>query len=492
MFQSGSGQVLRSALARQLGDIRFRDVVIFTTFYRPGTVESQNTLPNQGLGRKIARNLSGFSTGGPLLSFVPCPAQKSIAVQQTMTKHPSLRDRATEPVRLAALVFLASALAVAPAWSQNYPVTPTQKATASQIAQAGVPLSELAANAPDTYTVKRGDTLWAISGLFLKSAWRWPELWGMNLDDIKNPHLIYPGQALYLDKADGRATLRMRRDASGGAPMDTVRLSPRTRYETLASGALPTLKSHLIEPFLAEPVVVEEDGLSRAPRIVATQEGRVLLTRGDRAYARGQGDLALRDEPGAKQKAYRVFRSATPLKDPVTGEVLGYEAQYVGKALLARGETTQASTDKEGRIREDLVPATIDIVAAKEEIRVGDRLLPEPPQQLLSYIPRAPSTMVEARIVSVYGNAVANAGQNQVVAISRGTRDGVEVGHVLSLQKDGARLIDKTDPARTELKLPDERNGLVMVFRTFERVSYALILEIKDSARVGDRLVNPR
>ena len=409
-----------------------------------------------------------------------------------MTKHHPSRARENATKRLATLVLMTSALAMAPAWSQNYPVTPTQQATATQVAQAGVPLSELAASAPDTYTVKRGDTLWAISGLFLKSAWRWPELWGMNMNDIKNPHLIYPGQALYLDKADGRATLRLRQNASGIAPMETVRLSPRTRYESLANDALPTLKSHLIEPFLAEPLIVEQDGLSRAPRIVATQEGRVLLTRGDRAYARGEGDLALLDDPGTKQKTYRVFRNATPLKDPVTGDVLGFEAQYVGKALLVRGESTQASTDREGRIRDDLVPATIDILAAKEEIRVGDRLLPEPPQQLLSYIPRAPSGLVEARIVSVYGNAVANAGQNQVVAINRGTRDGVEVGHVMALQKDGTRLIDKTDPARTELKLPDERNGLVMVFRTFERISYALILEIKDSARIGDRLVNPR
>ena len=492
MFQSGSGQIVRPALAHQLADIRFRDVVIFTTFCRANTPQSQNTLPNQGLERKIARNLSGFPTGGPLLNLIPGPAQRSTAAQQTMTKHHPPRARATATVRLATLAFMTSALAVAPAWSQAYPVTPAQKATATQVAQAGVPLSELAANAPDTYTVKRGDTLWAISGLFLKSAWRWPELWGMNLDDIKNPHLIYPGQALYLDKADGRATLRLRQNASRTAPMETVRLSPSIRYESLANNALPTLKSHLIEPFLAEPLIVEQDGLSRAPRIVATQEGRVLLTRGDRAYARGEGDLALLDEPGTKQKAYRVFRNATPLKDPVTGEVLGFEAQYVGKALLVRGESTQASTDREGRTRDDLVPATIDIVAAKEEIRVGDRLLPEPPQQLLSYIPRAPSGLMEARIVSVYGNAVANAGQNQVVAISRGTRDGVEVGHVMALQKDGTRLIDKTDPARTQLKLPDERNGLVMVFRTFDRISYALILEIKDSARVGDRLVNPR
>ena len=409
-----------------------------------------------------------------------------------MTKHIPMRARVNQPVSLAAFTVLASALLVAPAGSQTYPVTITQKATASQVAQTGVPLSQLAANAPDTYSVKRGDTLWAISGLFLKSAWRWPELWGMNLDDIQNPHLIYPGQALYLDKSDGRATLRLRRDASGIAPMETVRLSPRTRYETLASDALPTLKSHLIEPFLAEPVILEQDGLSRAPRIVATQEGRVLLTRGDRAYARGEGDQTLLDDPGKKQKTFRIFRSATPLKDPLTGEILGYEAQYVGKAMLVRGEGTQESIDKDGRTRDELVPATIDIVAAKEEMRVGDRLLPEPPQQLLSYIPRAPGSAVDARVISVYGNAVANAGQNQVVAINRGIRDGLEVGHVMAIQKDGARLIDKTDPARAEMKLPDERNGLIMVFRTFERVSYALILEITDGVKVGDRLINPR
>ena len=477
--------------AHRVSNVRFQDVVIFTTFYRPGTLGSQNTLPNQGLERKIARDSPGFSTGGPLLSLVPRPAQKSIAVQQTMTKHTPLRVLAAKPLHLAGLAFLAGALVVTPAESQSYRVTPTQKATANQVAQAGVPLGELAANAPDTYTVKRGDTLWAISGLFLRSPWHWPALWGMNLDDIKNPHLIYPGQALYLDKADGRATLRVRQDASDIAPMQTVRLSPRIRYATLANDALTTLKSHLIEPFLAEPLIVEEDGLSPAPRIVATQEGRVLLTRGDRAYARGQGDQALLDKPDSQRKAYRIFRSATPLKDPVTGKVLGYEAQYVGKAVLVRGETTQASPDKEGAMRNDLVPATIDIVSAKEEIRVGDRLLPEPPQQLLSYIPRAPNGVVEARIVSVYGNAVAHAGQNQVVAINQGVRDGIEVGHVMALQKDGARLIDKTDPARTELKLPDERNGLVMVFRTFERVSYALILEITDGVQVGDRLVNP-
>ncbi len=405
-----------------------------------------------------------------------------------MTKHTMPKSK----VAIAALVALVSTVLTAPASAQNYPITADQKATAAQVAQAGVPLSELSPNAPDSYSVKAGDTLWAIAGLFLKNAWRWPELWGMNLQEIKNPHLIYPGQNLYLERKDGRATLRMARSASAEGALDTVRLSPRIRSESLASDALPTLKSHLIEPFLTEPMIVDENGLKAAPRIVAAQEGRVLLTRGDRAYARGQGEAVLVDEPGQKQKAYRVFRNATPLKDPVTREVLGYEAQYVGKALLARGESSQPSTDRDGKPRTDVVPATIDIVAAKEEMRVGDRLLPEPAQLLQSYMPRAPQGPVDARIVSVYGSAVVHAGQNQVVVINRGSRDGIESGHVMAILKDGARLLDKTDPARPELKLPDERNGLLMVFRTFEKLSYALVLEITDGVKVGDRLVNPR
>lgn len=123
---------------------------------------------------------------------------------------------------------------------------------------------------------------------------------------------------------------------------------------------------------------------------------------------------------------------------------------------------------------------------------MGDRMLPEPEPQLLSYVPRAPSTPMDGRIVSVYGSAVVNAAQNQVVAINLGTRDGIESGHVLAIMTDGARLIDKTDPARPALKLPDERNGLLMVFRTFEKLSYALVLDITDGVKVGDRLTNPR
>jgi len=398
-----------------------------------------------------------------------------------------------------ALTLLGSTLLAAPVVSaQNLVVTPGQKATAEKVALTGVALSELAENAPDSHTVQRGDTLWAISGMFLKSPWRWPELWGMNLDDIKNPHLIYPGQTLYLAKKDGRATLRTspfatdQASATGDASIPTVRLLPRVRDEKLTSDALPTLKSHLFEPFLEGPVIVDENELKSAPRIVAAQEGRVLLTRGDRAYARSVGGAALIDEPGQKQKAFRVFRNATALKDPVTGEVLGYEAPYVGKALLVRSESTQDSTDQDGKARTDIVPATIDIVMAREEMRIGDRLLPEPERLFQSYVPHAPQDKVDARIVSVYGSAVVNAGQNQVVVINNGVREGLEIGHVLAILKGGARLVDPTDPARAEIKLPHERNGLLIVFRTFERLSYALVLEITDGVKVGDRLVNPR
>jgi hypothetical protein len=344
--------------------------------------------------------------------------------------------------------------------------------------------------------VKSGDTLWAISGLFLNSPWRWPELWGMNLAEIKNPHLIYPGQTLFLDTSNGRARLRLggagAGDASGGgSDLPTVKLSPSTRINGLPGTALLTLKNQLIEPFLSEPIVVDEQGLSAAPRIVAAQDGRVLLTRGDRAYARGTAGDPLMDEPSKKLKAFRLFRDATPLKDPITGEVLGYEAQYIGKATLARSEGSQTSTNAKGEIRSEIVPATIDIIDAKEEIRVGDRLLPEPAQTFQNYVPHAPSGPVDARIVSVYGSAVVNAAQNQVVTINKGTQDGIESGLVLAILKDGERLVDKTDVTKPLIKLPDERNGLLMVFRTFSRVSYALVLDITSGVKIGDHLVNP-
>ena len=240
------------------------------------------------------------------------------------------------PLSLLCLAALGATLAAGPAAATTFPVTDGQRSTAQKVAEAGVPLSELAPDAPDSHTVKRGDTLWAISKLFLKSPWRWPELWGMNLEQIRNPHLIYPGQQLTLERKDGRAVLRVggASDAAGSPPDQTVKLSPRVRTSNLPPDAIATVPVHLIGPFLNEAVVVEPGALDRAPRIVATQEGRVLLSRGDTAYVRG-------DLSGARD--FRIFREPKPLVDPISREILGYEARYVG-----RSEWVQTGGERDG------------------------------------------------------------------------------------------------------------------------------------------------
>ncbi|WP_414708438.1 LysM peptidoglycan-binding domain-containing protein [Ramlibacter sp.] len=396
---------------------------------------------------------------------------------------------ALPPLARRAAAILAAAAFALPVLAQ--PVTPGQRATAQQVAQAGVPLSELAPNAPDRYTVKRGDTLWDLSKLFLSSPWRWPELWGMNLQDVRNPHLIYPGQQLVLEREGGRARLRLAQ-GDGALPTETVRVSPRVRVQPLADTSLPTLQPHLIEPFLSEPMIVDEGTLEHAPRIVAAPENRVLIARGDRVYARGSAEAPLMLKTGGGDE-YRVFRNAVPLRDPVTRAVLGYEAQYLGSARLVRGEDKATVQERSGDTRELPVAATLDVVSARSEMRVGDRLLPDPGRQLVSYTPRAPEGRIEGAVVSMYGESVALAGQNQVVVINKGTADGLAPGHVLAIQHTGATLVDRSQPGeRTEIKLPNERNGLMMVFRPFERLSYALILETGQGVKVGDRVVNPR
>ncbi|MBK7717668.1 MAG: LysM peptidoglycan-binding domain-containing protein [Simplicispira sp.] len=387
-----------------------------------------------------------------------------------------------------AVTLLAAALGSSTAWAQNYPVTAGQRAAAQQVASQGIPVAELAPNAPEVYVVKRGDTLWAISGLYLRTPWRWPELWGMNMQSISNPHLIFPGQTLYLDKTGGYARLR---SGIPGQPED-VRISPRTRSDSLADTALPTLQPHLIEPFLVEPQVVDADTLEKAPRIVATVDDRVLMAAGDRVYARGDMTRPLEIAPG-EPRYFGIYRNAVALKDPVTGEILGYEAQFVGKGELVRGESLEDTPNAKGGFTSEYVPATVDILSTREEVRANDRLLPTPARGFLSYVPRAPEQPVSARVVSIYGgSAFANAAQNQVVAINLGRQDGIESGHVLQLLTGGQRIKDTTDEAKSMIRLPSEKNGMAMVFRTFDRVSYALILSVRNQVRVGDTLVNPR
>jgi hypothetical protein len=389
----------------------------------------------------------------------------------------TLRVRRCKPMFLS-LPLLAASLAAcistsALAQASRYPVTPEMRGTAQRVAEAGVALEDLAPNAPDSHTVKPGDTLWDISSLFLKSAWRWPQLWGMNLEQIRNPHLIYPGQVLVLDKSSGRARLRL---ATGtGEPTNVVKLSPRVRGQALANGAITAIPLNQIGPFLTEAVVFNGDELEAAPRIVATQEGRVMVSRGETAYVRG--DLA-----GARD--FRLFRELKPLIDPTTREVLGFEGRYVGTAehVVAGNPVPNAS----GAV----VPDSFRITSTRLEAGVGDRLSPVPQQELVSYVPHAPNGNLDGRVISVYGDGL-RAGQNQVVAINRGIKDGVERGHVLALWRAGADAVDKTSGGKTALRLPDERHGLLFVFRTFDRVSYALILSALEPVRGGDRFSQP-
>jgi LysM domain len=359
-----------------------------------------------------------------------------------------------------ALVWALAAVQVAQAAPPTYPVTEGQRGKAQQVATAGVALSELAPDAPESYTVKRGDTLWDISKLFLRNAWRWPELWGMNLEEIRNPHLIYPGQMLYLDKSSGRARLRMGKPVGmAGGP---VKLSPRVR-DLADNGAIPAVPMEVIEPFLNEAVILDADELERSPRLVAAPEGRALMSRGDLAYVRG---------PSGQQRDWRVFR--------------GYEAVYVGTAEQLR----VGSETKDDKGQADIVPATFRVTSTRLEAGVGDRFAPVPSRDFSVYGPHAPANAVAGKVVSVYGEAV-NAGQNQIVTLNMGSKDGMERGHVLALWTEGRELIDKTDPEKARIRLPDERHGLLYVFRVFNRMSYALILTVQQPVRVGDRFTQP-
>jgi hypothetical protein len=356
----------------------------------------------------------------------------------------------------------------------NYPITQGQRSTASQVAQAGVPLSELAPDAPDRYTVKRGDTLWDISSLFLRSPWHWPELWGMNMDQVRNPHLIFPGQVLVLVRSGDRARLQF------GDALDadqTGRLSPRGRATDLDLGAISSIPLHLIQPFLNDAVVLDTNQLDTAPRIVAGRDARVLLGRGDTAYVRGEL---------AERREWRIFREARPLKDPGTGELLGYEAAFVGTAeYVRRGQVKRVAED-----RDEITPATFTLTMLRQEAGRGDRLAPAGPSDDGPYTPHAPTQAVDGQVVSIYGGSLA-AGPNQIVAINKGRRDGMERGHVLGVVRTGQRITDRSDPLQTQIKLPDERNGNLFVFRVFERVSYALILSAQTPVVAGDHVIQP-
>jgi hypothetical protein len=354
-------------------------------------------------------------------------------------------------------------------------LAPSLYAATAAAAQGAAAQCAFRDNAPDQHVVVRGDTLWGISGKFLEHPWCWPQVWGMNREQIKNPHWIYPGQTVYLDRASGR--LRLGKPVDGSADgIPTTRLAPQLRTEGLGQKAVSSIPANDIEPFLSQPLVVEKDQLEDTPRIIATEEGRVVVGKSDKVYVRG-------DLRGGT--SFQVFRPATPLKDPDTGEVIAYEAAYLGTIKL-----DQTTDQPDGA-------HIFHVVSVKQEITTGDRLLPVPPTPILNYVPHPPETELRGRIVSIYGG-VSQAGQNQIVAINRGKRDGIDIGTVLELSRFGRVVTDRTDKngswfsGGSKVKLPDEDYGNVFMFRVFDRISYGLIMQVTDTVKVGDVVHSPQ
>ena len=322
-------------------------------------------------------------------------------------------------------------------------------------AQAPAKPPSIKPDAPDRYVVERGDTLWSIAERYLDAPWRWPDLWELNKDQIKNPNRIYPGNVLVLD--------RMRSQLSLGP---TIKLSPRVRGESTRAEAIPTIPPNIIEPFLSRPLVVESDGLDKAPAIVAAEEKRVIVGAGNSVFASGLG--------GSKEDTWYVYRLGKALVDPESQRTLGYEAVHLGSARVTRpGE-----------------PATLQILSATQEIAPGDKLIAAGPPLPTEYAPHAPTKPIRGQIIAIYGGIgkVGEAGSQSVVTLNRGRSDGLEPGHVLALNRQGTTV---DNAAGAAVKLPDQRYGLVFVFRVFERVSYALVMKVSRPVQQLDVVQNP-
>ena len=261
-----------------------------------------------------------------------------------------------------------------------------------------------------------------------------------------------------------------------GDKVDVVRLSPRVRSGPVED-ALSSVNLNSIEPFLNEAVIFDTDALALAPKVVATTEDQVLLARGNLAYAVGVF---------GPETEYRIFREPRPLRDPTTNEVLGFEAVFLGTAdFLRPGEIHDL-----GSGRTEVVPATLKVTSARREIGVGDRLSPVPPRQFVNYVPHAPQQDMTGQIVSIYGEGL-TAGKGQIVSLNRGARDGMQLGYVLALWREGRALPSSNAFSRTQVVLPDERGGMLFVFRVFDRMSYALIISSAQPVRPGDRFTQP-
>ncbi|MDA0977176.1 MAG: LysM peptidoglycan-binding domain-containing protein [Proteobacteria bacterium] len=332
---------------------------------------------------------------------------------------------------------------------------------------------------PDQYMVKEGDTLWGIAGMFLTVPWYWPEIWHVN-PEIKNPHLIYPGDEIVLKYVGGDPMLTLKRGPGERTyklkPQQSVRqgdrfekLEPKVRMSPLSS-AIPAIPLDAVASLMSTGRIVEEDTLSKAPYILAGRSERLIFGPGDQFYARGDWD--------EETSVYGIFRSGNTYKDPDTGDVLGYEAIEVGLAK---------AVDREGDI------VTFDLVSVKEDVRIGDRLMPTEERRVEStFYPTPPEQRVEGVIMTVLGG-VTQVGRNDVVVVNRGLTNGVGVGTVLAIAKQGPMIRDRfaRDRKEKQVQLPSERAGILMIFRAFDRMAYGLVLETTEPLRVGDVVRNP-
>ncbi len=339
-------------------------------------------------------------------------------------------------------------------------VTPNNSATSSEV----ISKCKLLPSAPDKHLVVKGDTLWGISSQFLQNPWCWPEVWGMNKEDIQNPHWIYPGQIVYFDRATGHLRLGTPMETSVSVATGTSKLVPQIRSMPNGSAnAISAIPNSLIEPYLSQPLIINKDEFQNTPRIVAAQEGRVFMGKGDKVYVRGELKGGT---------SFQVFRPGIALKDPETREIIGYEAVFIGTVKLEKQTKTADGVD------------TFAVVSSKQEMGVGDRLVPLPPTPIINYVPHRPEKDVSARVLAIYGG-VSVAGQNQIISINRGSSNGIDVGTVLELGRFGKVFADRTNDKKP-IRMPDEMYGQLFVFRVFKNISYGLIMQVTDTVNVGD------
>jgi hypothetical protein len=345
---------------------------------------------------------------------------------------------------------------------------PTETAPVESAAPPEVKLQD---NPPARYTVKRGDTLWGISGRFLKNPWKWPEIWGMNKDEIKNPHLIYPGDVIILDLSGATPRLRLEGVPDGGLSrwygyeLQVTKLEPRMRSAALA-GAIPTIPAKDIEPFLSRSLVVDPDSIELAPKIVAGIDSRVVLSANDTAFAVG-----LQRDKGSY---WNVFRPGRMFQDPDTKEMLGREAVYLG----------DVEVQSFGQV------SALRIVRARQEVSSGDRLTMMTAPQTLPYVPRAPDRKVRGKVIAGSSDALSEFGPLSMVVLNRGARDGLESGQVLGLFRNQG-MVSTGMVGGQSLPLPLQEYGLVMIFRVFNKVSFGLVMTASRPVNVNDIVQNP-